>query len=275
MHALLSFALLFHAPHAQASVTFKAEKVSDNAYALYGRGGNIGVFLTPNHVVMIDDQFANVAAQIKEEVGKLSPKPIRYLINTHHHGDHTGGNAYFKELTMVISHENARGLMRDENKSEVVYAKEMKLYPDGVEFWVMHYGPGHTSGDSAVYMPSEKTLHMGDLFFNKRFPYIDLNGGANTENWIKFIDAVMARVPGDVSIIPGHGPMAKAKDLRRFQEYLRYCREHIGKQIAQGKNEADAVAAVKNVFEDYSGVPGFTTWEGNLKIIYKEMSGGQ
>jgi len=272
---LVLFTMLFHAPHAQATPTFKAEKMTENAYTLFGRGGNIGVFLTPSYVVMVDDQYADVAPRIKEEVAKISAKPIRYLINTHHHGDHTGGNAFFKDLTMVISHENARPQMREDNRSEIVYAKEMKLYPDGVEFQVFHLGPGHTSGDSAVFLPSENVLHMGDLFFHKYFPYIDLGGGASTEGWLAFIDGIMARVPTDVKIIPGHGELATMDDLKRFREYLEYCRREVGRHVSAGKSEAETVAAVKNLFDEYKGVPNFTSWEGNLKVFYEELSGAK
>ena len=214
------------------------------------RGGNIGVFLTENYVIMVDDQFETISKLIKAEVTKISDKPIRFLINTHHHSDHTDGNAFFKNLTVLVSHEKARQLMKEGRKTEVTYQEAMTLYPDGKEIQVFHLGPGHTSGDSVVYVPDENVVHMGDLLFDGVFPYLDPDGGADTANWIIAIDKVIARVPADVKVIPGHGKVTDINALRRFQKYLRYTRDEVGRALAAGKSEAEALASINNAFKD-------------------------
>lgn len=261
----------FHSMHAaQNDTIFSVAKLTDNAYVLYGQGGNIGVFVTENYLVVVDDQFAQLAPQIKEELKKISDKPIRFLINTHHHGDHTGGNSFFKDHAMLVSHENARSRMDDDKKTEVTHVEGMHLYPDGKQVQLWHLGAGHTDGDTIVYLPEDKVLHMGDLFFNKIFPYIDLNGGADTGNWIHIIDTVLSKVPADVKIIPGHGKVTNAQDLKRFREYLRYCRAEVRKHLAEGKSVDEIKAGVEHVFPDFQDAGKFTSWAGNLEIFAKE-----
>jgi glyoxylase-like metal-dependent hydrolase (beta-lactamase superfamily II) len=269
--ALLWQMMAFHSLHTlQDDVVFNVEKLTDNAYVLYGYGGNIGVFVTENYLIVVDDQFERIAPNIKEELKKISDKPIRFLINTHHHGDHTGGNAFFKNHAVLVSHENARSRMDDDKKTEITYEKKMHLYPDGVKVELWHFGAGHTDGDTVVYIPSENVVHMGDLFFNKIFPYIDLGGGADTGNWMKTIDSLLATLPADVKIIPGHGKATSATDLKRFREYLRYCRAEVRKHLAEGKSLDDIKAGIDNVFTDFQGAGNFTSWAGNLEAFAKE-----
>lgn len=272
MLTAILFALLIHTPHndTQESQIFTTEKLSDNAYVVYGQGGNIGVLVTDNHLVVIDDQFERIAPQLKAELTKISDKPIRFLINTHHHGDHTGGNAFFKAHAVLVSHENARQRMDENKKTEVTFTKNMNLYPDGKQIELWHFGAGHTDGDTVVYLPAENVVHMGDLFFNKIFPYIDLKGGADTGNWIETLDSLLAKLPADVTIIPGHGKVTNKADLKRFREYLRYCRSEVRKYLAQNKSDVEIKAAVDHVFPDFVNAGNFTSWDGNLAVFIEE-----
>lgn len=332
--ALIATVFLFcprsfaHDPAApQDKGPFTLKKLADDTYALYGRGGNIGFAVTDEGVVVIDDQFADLAPGIAEQIKSVTAKPIRFLINTHHHGDHTGGNAFFIKMTTIVAHDNVRKHMlaapretianaprqieglqsridkleKDDPQSKdlaglrqqldtakknlesaramklsdipapnITFDREMRMYLGGREVQVFHLKRGHTDGDSIVYFPQAKVVHMGDLFFNKVIPVIDRAHGASTAEWTETIDAVIARVDPSCQIIPGHGEVTNVADLKAFKQYLLELRAAVKKAIDQGMTREQAIKEVK--LEQYSKYTGYEQrFPGNVGTVYDEM----
>jgi cyclase len=241
---------------------FRLQPLSGNVYALYGRGGNVGFFVGPDAVVVVDSQFENIAPGIVRQIRSVSDKPIRYLVNTHHHGDHVGGNPVFRPFAVIIAHDNVRKYMlaspqeilrdyparlekaRKAGDAEgiryleerIAWAKnvkveeiaapvltfgaEVKIHVGDETIDVWHTPPAHTDGDSVVYFEKANVLHMGDVFFHGIVPFIDVDHGGSAKGYLAAIDAVIARVPADVTIIPGHGEVADLAALKAFRQYV-------------------------------------------------------
>ena len=197
--------LLSHAGQRAASATYTLEELSPSLYLLVGgRGGNVAFRVGKRGVVVIDDQFADLAPKIKKAIEGVTDKPIKYVINTHHHGDHSGGNVFFLRYAEIVAHHNVRKNLLERRPPNVQVAeagtptltfdRELRLHLDDKEIQIFHLSRGHTNGDSVVYFPSENIVHMGDLYFNGFHPYIDRRGGASTREWIEFLDGVLERV---------------------------------------------------------------------------------
>lgn len=306
---------------------FTLKKLTNDVYALFGRGGNIGFAVTSEGVVVVDDQFADLAPGIHEQIKGVTAQPIRFLINTHHHGDHTGGNAFFIKMTTIIAHDNVRKHMlaapqeaianttrridmlnaqiaklEKENPQSpeladlrkqvesskqtlessralkvseipapnVTFDREMRIYLGGKEVQVFHIKRGHTDGDSIIYFPQDKVVHMGDLFFNKVIPFIDGAHGASTAEWIETIDAVAARCDPAAQYIPGHGEITTVADLKAFKQYFIDLRAAVKKAVDAGMTREQAVKEVK--MEQYSGYNGYAQrFPSNVGTVYDEM----
>ena len=258
---------------------FTLKKLTGEIYALFGRGGNIGLAVTSEGVVVIDDQFANLAPGIAEQIKSVTSQPIRFLINTHHHFDHTGGNAFFIKMTTIVAHDNVRKNMLMDAKtvqaSEVpapnlTFDREIRMYLGGKEIQVFHVKRGHTDGDSIIYFPQDKVVHMGDLFVNKNIPFIDSAHGGSTAEWIETLDAVISRVDPASQLIPGHGEVGTVADLKSFKQYFIDLRAAVKKAIDAGVTREQAVKEVK--LEQYSGYKGYAQGlASNVGTVYDEM----
>ncbi|HZS49022.1 MAG TPA: MBL fold metallo-hydrolase [Blastocatellia bacterium] len=309
---------------------FTIVKTSEKTYALFGRGGNVGIIVTDDGIVVIDDQFKELGAGIVEQVKKISPNQIRFLINTHHHGDHTGSNDTFIKLATVIAHDNVRKhmleapslvitrntkLVQDAEKRlpqleqskpddaaklktqidnwkkaiaqaqatkpedipapNLTFSSEVRLYLGGEEIQVFHIKRGHTDGDSVIYLPKQKYLHMGDLYFNQTIPFIDAAGGADSGEWIESIDAVLARVAPDSQVVPGHGKVSNLDGLRAYRQYLVDLRAAVKKAVDAGMSREDAIKNVQ--LPQYSSFDGYKERFGsaNVAVVYDEMKRGK
>ncbi|MFY9553930.1 MAG: MBL fold metallo-hydrolase [Blastocatellia bacterium] len=306
---------------------FTLKKLADDMYVLYGRGGNIGFAVTDEGVVVIDDQFADLAPGIADQIKSVTPKQVRFLINTHHHGDHTGGNGFFIKMATIVAHDNVRKHMlagpqetianaprqieglqsrlekleKDDPQSKdlpglrqqldtarknlenarsmkisdipapnITFSNEVRMYLGGREVQVFHLKRGHTDGDSIIYFPQTRVVHMGDLFFNKVIPVIDRAHGASTAEWTETIDAVIARVDPASQFIPGHGEVTNAADLKAFKQYLLDLRAAVKKAIDQGMTREQAVKDVK--LDQYSKFTGYEQrFPGNVGTVFDEM----
>lgn len=310
---------------------FTLKQLAENVYVLYGRGGNIGFAVTPHGVVVIDDQFADLAPGIAEQIKSVTPQSIRFLINTHHHGDHTGGNGYFIKLATIVAHHNVRKHMlaqpqeimasapgqienlqsriarleKDDPQSSdlalwrqqvetakrnldsarsmkisdipapnLTFEREIRMYLGDHEIQVFHIKRGHTDGDSIIYFPHEKVVHMGDLFFHKVIPFIDRAHGASTTGWMETIDAVLMRVDPTSQLIPGHGEVTSAADLKAFKQYFADLRAAVKQALEAGKTRDQALREVKlTQYERYNGYnQRFAT---NVGVVYDEMKAGE
>lgn len=222
-------------------------KVTDSIYMLEGRGGNIGVSVGSDGLLVIDTQYANMAEAIADALKALSDADVELIVNTHFHGDHTGGNVALAQDTPVVAHENVRtrllgtGDANDQSFSNglpwITFDDNLSLHFNGEEIELVHFPTGHTDTDCVVFFKGSNVVHMGDHFFNGRFPFIDLAGGGDVASYLVNVQAVIDRLPGDVKIIPGHGPLATLKDLKAFKAMLDDTVAIIRKGIADGKDQ--------------------------------------
>ena len=215
------------------SSKFKVSRLAPNVYMIEGAGGNIGASVGDDGIVMVDDEVEPLVEQAMVALRSISDKPVKFVINTHYHGDHTGGNAYFQKLAPIIAHENVRkrlessgisgngGSMHEEvNPAPAVavpkltFEHEVTLHLNGENIRVVHFPAAHTDGDAIVFLSPANFVHMGDIFVTYGFPFIDINSGGSIDGMIDAVEKVIAQVPPDVKIIPGHGPVSTLDDLR-------------------------------------------------------------
>jgi cyclase len=275
---------------------FRVKPLSGGVYALHGRGGNIGFFVGPDAVLVIDSQFKDIAPGIVEQIKKVSDKPIKFLINTHHHGDHVGGNEIFRPFAMILAHDNVRmrmladpaNIQRDyparleeakKNGNDqlakflsdqiewarkvkveeipapiVTYDSELRIHIGEETIQIWHLPPAHTDGDSVVYFEKAKVLHMGDDFFHKVIPFIDVKSGGSVKGYLAAIDRAVGRVPVDVTIIPGHGEVTDMGGLKGFRQYIADLLETARKARAAGRSKEDFVKeADLPAYKEYGG----------------------
>ena len=244
---------------AQDSVQIKPIQVRDNIYMLKGKGGNIGLFTGADGSFMVDDQFAPLTEKIIAAAKSVGGDAPKYLINTHFHGDHSGGNENLgKTGTLIMSHHGVRerlvngsfiaafGMKSDPGAKialpTLTYSENMHLHINGENVQIVHVPRAHTDGDSFVVFKSANVVHTGDLFFNGFFPFIDGANGGSVKGVIAGVDAILALTNSDSKIIPGHGPMASRADLQRYRDMLASAYERLLKLKNQGVAVEDAIA---------------------------------
>jgi cyclase len=294
----------------QPDERFTLKTLRGGVHALYGRGGNVGVLVGPEAVLVVDSQYKDMAGGIVEQIRKLTDKPIRYLVNTHHHGDHTGGNDTFRPISVIIAHDNVRKRMlaspadilrdfpaaleearkagrldQEKNLTEriewaksvkveeipapvVTYDSELRVHVNGETVQVWHTPPAHTDGDSAVYFEKANVLHMGDLFFNGWVPFVDVKSGGSPRGYLKALDAVIARVPADVVVIPGHGEVTDLAGLKAARAYMADVVARAQKARAAGQSREDFIKTDVPAYKDYPGYPD--RFRDNLGAAYDE-----
>lgn len=209
--------------------------VNKNIYMLTGRGGNIGVSIGKDGVIMIDDQFAPATSEIIKTVKTISDKPIKYLFNTHFHGDHTGGNINFQEKgALIMAHDNVRKHLSQKDSlglPVITFDNTLTLHLNDDDIIATHVHNAHTDSDAIIYFPNANVLHTGDTFFNQRFPYIDLNNGGSLEGIIKAGELGLMLINTETKIIPGHGNLASYDDYKTYVKMMKTIREAIQKAI--------------------------------------------
>lgn len=214
-------------------VEIKATPVNGNVYMLEGAGGNIGVSVGEDGLLMIDDQFALLADKIKAALASLNPGQLKFLLNTHVHSDHVGGNESFGGESIIIAHENIRSRMLAPQPElightevgpkgwpVITFESSLSIHFNGEEIKVLHYPSSHTDGDAVIHFTKSNVVHMGDLMFSGLFPFIDLNRGGNVDGYIKSVNAIIKKLPEDVKLIPGHGPLSVKSDLVDFHTMM-------------------------------------------------------
>jgi cyclase len=225
---------------AQQAPPLSMEKVSANLYVIIGSGGNVAVMPTNEGVLVVDDKFPQNAPEIMAKIKSVSDKPVRYVLNTHQHGDHTGGNVAMLEAgAQILIHKNARDNMvagKQPGLPQITFADDAQVFLDGKQVEAHHVGRGHTNGDSVIYFPSERVLHTGDLFVNGTAPFIDYSAHGSIVEWDKTIEKVLQY---DVdTVIPGHGPVAKKADLAKWRQTLVTLRTRVKSACAGGAADA-------------------------------------
>jgi len=268
--AALVFVLAATAAFAQrdfSNVQIKATKVAGTVYMLTGAGGNIGVSAGDDGIVIIDDQFAPLAPKIREALKSISDKPIKFLINTHYHGDHTGGNEAFGGEATIIAHENVRKRLQSGSKfgprvtppapkaalPVITFNDRATVHANGEDIRAIHVQNGHTDGDSVIVFPAANVVHMGDDFFNGLYPVIDVENGGTVKGMIAAIEKILPTLADDVKIIPGHGPLGDKKALRAFVEMLKGTSAAVENEIKAGKT-------LEQIKKDNVLAPWADTW---------------
>ncbi|WP_149304014.1 MBL fold metallo-hydrolase [Pareuzebyella sediminis] len=261
-----------------SDVEITSEKLTDNTYVLFGSGGNIGLAIGEDAAYLIDDQFGPLTSKIVAHVKTLTDKPVRFVLNTHMHGDHTGGNENLaKAGALVIAHDNVRKRMlaADEpNPAEalpvVTFNDKMTLYlGNGNSVHALHVDPAHTDGDTYYYFPEDNVIHMGDNFFSGRYPYIDLNSGGDIDGLISNVTMAMGIVDDATKIIPGHGAVASKEDLESYKNILVTLRERVKKARNEGNSlEETQKLALSKEWDETHG-QGFINADRIVEFIYK------
>jgi cyclase len=234
--------------------------VSAGIYMLTGRGGNIGVSVGEDGVFLIDDQYAPLTERIKAAVAQLSGKPVRFVLNTHWHGDHTGGNENLgNEGVVIVAHDQVHERMTKEN---FLAAFDMKVPPapqaalpvisfndtltfhlNGHDIHAVHVEHAHTDGDSIVHFRAANVIHTGDVWFNGMYPFIDADSGGSVDGVIAAVDAILKLADDETKIMPGHGPLSDKAGLMGYRKFLVDVRERIGALVLQGRSLEEILAA--------------------------------
>jgi cyclase len=243
-----------------SKVEIRTQKLAEGIYMLTGAGGNMGVSVGEDGIALIDDQYAPLTPRIQAALAALSDKPARFVINTHYHGDHTGGNENFgKAGAVIVAHDNVRRRLAAGKLAElghdatppapkaalpvVTFTADVTLHYNGQELRVTHMARSHTDGDAVIEFHGANVIHMGDIFFNGFYPFIDVDSGGHVDGVIATADRVMAMANDETKIIPGHGKLASRADLQRYRNMLAALRTSIGKLIAEGKSLEEVLAA--------------------------------
>lgn len=232
-----------------SKVDVKAVKVAGSVYMLTGAGGNIAASIGEDGIVIIDDQYAPLAPKIEAALRLITPKTVRFVINTHYHGDHTGGNEHFGKSGPIVAHENVRKRLAAGTAARgrttppapaaalpvLTFAESVTIHLNGEDIRAVHTPHGHTDGDSVIWFTRSNVVHMGDQFFLGRFPYVDRENGGSVRGLIRNIDEVLPRIPEDAKVIPGHGALSDKNGLRTFVAMLRGTMAAVEGGLAAGK----------------------------------------
>jgi len=254
-----------------SKVEIKTTKLGDTTYMMEGAGGNLGLSIGDDAVFLIDDQFAPLSEKIAAAIAALTAKPVRFILNTHWHYDHTGGNENFgKAGVVIVAHENVRKRMSSEQFIEfmrtnvpasprvalplVTFAASLSFHLNGEEIRAIHVPPAHTDGDAIVHFVKSDVIHMGDTYFSGMYPFIDTSSGGAIEGVIAACDQALGIAGENTRIIPGHGPLSNKAELKAYRDMLATVSSRIRKMIADGhKLEAITASDATKEFDDKWG----------------------
>jgi cyclase len=274
-----------------SKVQIKVSKVAGNVYMLQGAGGNIGASVGDDGIVVVDDQYAPLADRIQAALKGITDKPVRFIINTHYHGDHTGGNEFFQKQAPIIAHDNVRkrletggaagngGSLHMEQKAQpkgalpiITFDHDVTVHLNGEDIRALHLPAGHTDGDSVIYFPKSNVVHMGDDFVTYGFPFIDVDSGGSIDGMISGVENAIAQLPADVKIIPGHGPISNLEDVRAYVKMLKETRAAV--QDALDKKMTLDQMKEKKVLDPWKKYAGDFISEGAfLETLYNSLTG--
>jgi cyclase len=274
-----------------SKVQITVTKVAGTVYMLQGAGGNIGASVGEDGIVVVDDQYAPLAEKIEAALKGITDKPVRFIINTHYHGDHTGGNAFFQKQAPVIAHDNVRkrleqgsmagnlGSISMERKAApkealpiVTFDHDVTVHLNGEDIRALHFPGGHTDGDSIIFFPKSNVVHMGDDFVRYGFPFIDLASGGSVQGMIAALEEVVPKLPADVKVIPGHGNVSNLDDVREYVKMLKDTRAVVEKGVQQRKT-LDQLKQEK-VLEPWKKWSGdFISSDAFIETLYNDLAG--
>ena len=286
---LASLAVPVWAQQDFSAVEIETIQVSGNVYMLVGAGGNIGLSVGEDGAFIIDDQYAPLSDKIMAAIADLTDADVKFLVNTHYHGDHTGGNEAFGEAgALIFAHDNVRARMSTDQFRAifdqsipaspagalpiVTFSDEMTFNWNGDAIRAIHVAPAHTDGDSILYFHDANVIHMGDTFFNGFYPFIDVGSGGDINGIIGAGYRALSIANDDTAIIPGHGPVSDAAGLAAWLDMLKVTRVSMQSLIDRGMSEDEALAArpTAEFDEQYGG--GFMNRENYNRLLYQSLS---
>ncbi len=275
-----------------SKVEMKVSKVAGSVYMLQATdAGNIGASVGDDGIVIVDDQYALLADKIQSALKGITDKPVRFVINTHYHGDHTGGNAFFQKSAPIIAQDNVRkrleeggiggngGSLHFESKPApqealpiITFDHDVTVHLNGEDIRALHFAAGHTDGDSIIFFPKSNVVHMGDDFVTYGFPFIDVDSGGSINGMIDALDKVIVQLPADVKVIPGHGPVSNLNDVRSFLAMLKGTRAAVQTALQRGKTlDQMKQEKILDPWKKYSG--DFISEDAFLETVYNSLTG--
>jgi len=274
-----------------SKVEIKVTPVAGTVYMLEGAGGNIAASVGNDGIVIVDDQYAPLVSKIQAALKGISDKPVRFVLNTHYHPDHTGGNPDFSKSSTIIAHENVRkrlqqdgaagtgGSIKFDSKAAppqawpiITFREGLTVHVNGEDIRAFHFPSGHTDGDSMVYFTKSNVLHMGDDFVTYGFPFIDVLAGGSVEGLIIAVESALKDVPQDVKIIPGHGPVSSVKEVRDFLQMLKDTTAVIKNALKEKKTlEQMKQQKLLDRWSKYSG--DFISTDAFIETLYYSLTG--
>jgi len=284
---LLTLSVLAVAQDDFSKVEIKATKISGNVYMLEGAGGNIGVSVGTDGILIVDDQFAPLAEKIRAALKTLGDGKLKFILNTHWHGDHTGGNAQFGREAPIIAHDNVRKRLSTEQRSElfkqttpaspkealpvITFDQSLSVHFNGEEIRVIHFPHGHTDGDSVIFFTTSNVVHLGDDFFAGRFPFVDLESGGSVQGLTKNIADIIPKIPTGAKLIPGHGAISTVDDLKVYHRMLVETTAYVEQKMA-AKKSLDQIKKEGLPAEWKSWGEGFIKTDAWIELLYRSLS---
>ena len=272
-----------------SKVEIRSDPVAGSVHMLTGAGGNLALSIGDDAAFLVDDQFAPLSARIKAAVANISRKPVRFVLNTHWHGDHTGGNEQFGRAgSVIVAHENVRRRMSSEQFSSfatqpippspkaalpvVTFATDVTFHLNGDEIHAFHVPGAHTDGDAIVHFRRANVMHLGDVFFNRMYPFIDASSGGSWAGTLAAVDKVLGMIGDDTKLIPGHGPLATRADLVAYRQMLQTVGERLQALAREGRSLQDALAAKPTAPYDEVWGKGYFTPEEFVGMLWPQFA---
>ncbi len=288
----LAFVALVPCAFAQQNfdnVQIEVIEVAEGVYMLRGSGGNLGLSVGDDGAFLIDDQFAPLTEKILAAVATVSDKPVRFVVNTHWHGDHTGGNENMGAAgAVLVAHENVRARMSVEQFMKafdrtvpasppgalpvITFTDAITFHWNGDDLHVFHVDPAHTDGDAIIHFKGANAVHMGDTYFSGMYPFIDVGSGGSIDGMIAAADKVLAMIDDATKIIPGHGSLSNKAELHAYRDMLATARDRIHALISEGKSQEEVVAAKPTSDLDAEWGGGFMQPDVWVGIVYASMA---
>ena len=276
-----------------SKVKIEVTKVAGNIYMLKGAGGNIGASVGDDGIVIVDDQYAPLADKIQGALRGITDKPVRFVINTHYHEDHTGSNEYFQKTAPIIAHDNVRKRLEEggvagngasvkfDAKPQpkgalpiITFDHDVTVHLNGEDIRALHFPAGHTDGDSIIFFPKSNVVHMGDDFVTYGFPFIDVTAGGSIDGMIDGVEKAIAQLPADVKVIPGHGPVSNLDDVRAYVKMLKDTRATVSSALKKHKTlDQMKKDKVLDPWKKYSG--DFISEDAFLETLYNSLTGNK
>jgi glyoxylase-like metal-dependent hydrolase (beta-lactamase superfamily II) len=289
--AAIAFAGSFSGARAQnfEAVEISTIPVAPALHMMVGRGGNLAVSTGEDGVFLVDDQYAPLTEKIRAAIATVSDAPIRFVLNTHWLGDHTGGNENLGRAgVLIFAHDNVRKRLSAEQFMEaldrrvppspeaalpvVTFTDTVTFHLNGDEMHVFHLPPAHTDGDALVHFRRANVIHMGDIYFSRGFPFVDLSSGGSVEGVIAAVDLVLAMADANTKLIPGHGPLSNRAELEKYRGMLVAIRDRIRGALAGGQTLDQVLAARPTREFDQAWGKGFIDPERFVRIVYRSLA---